>query len=69
MQKCFDHNDEHAAQYGSTAENEEIASSDIMGKCDDCGHDERRPEYDGEREGEEPISVREFIDEQDTNAC
>lgn len=65
LQEHFDHDDEYAREDGRTAENEEIASADITGKRDDRGHDERRPENDGERKGKEPLTAREFADEKE----
>ena len=65
MQERFDHDDENTRQDGSSAENEEIASSDIAGERDHRGHDERRPEDDGERKGDEPLASCEFTDEKE----
>ena len=62
LQKYFDHDDESARENGRAAENEEIASSDITGECDDRGHDERSGNGNGKHEGEKPFSVREFVD-------
>ena len=64
LQEYFDHDDEYARENGGSAENEEIASADITGKRDDRGHDERRPENDGQRKGKEPLAARELADKE-----
>ena len=62
VEQQLDHDDKGTRENGRAAENEEIASSDITGKRDDRGHDERSGNGYGEREGEKPFSVREFVD-------
>ena len=63
MKKHFDHDDECPREERSAAENEEISSSDIARERNDRGYDERRPKYDGERKGNEPIFLVEIVDE------
>ena len=63
MKERFYHNDERTRKDGGSAENEEISPSDIARQCDDRCYDGCRPEYDGEREGDEPSAFVEIIDE------
>ena len=69
MQENLDHDDKRACEHGSTAENEEISSADIARERDDRGHDDCRPESDGQCEREKPITAREFVDEQEIKDC
>ena len=63
LQEHFDHDDECTREKGCTTENEEISSADIARQRNDRGYDERRPEYDGKREGDEPSAPVEIVDE------
>ena len=69
MEEDLDHDGKRAREDGSTAKNEEITFADVVGERDDCGHNDRCPECNGERKRKKPVAARELVDKEKIKGC